>query len=175
MTTSLTRTDAEPEAPRFHSVEARPHRIIVGRLLPGADLIGGLEDVCDRHGLRYAAVSFAYGSLSSAGFKTLQVTAKSAPRAVLTLTTVDRRVEFLAGQGLICDNGETGRATHLHGSISDETGQVLGGHFEPGLNPVYNNMDFTLTELLGVRLSRTWDAETDTVEMVVQQWEDDDQ
>lgn len=160
--------DSSEGAPaRFSSAEAQSNRVIVGRLLPGADLIGGLEAVCDAHGVTYAAVAFAYGSLSSAGFKVLRIRPETGPRPVLTLTTVDRRVEFLGGQGLICDDGNGGRATHLHGSISDETGQVLGGHFEPGMNPIYNNLDFTLTELVGVTLSRAWDAETQTVEMIV--------
>jgi hypothetical protein len=153
----------------FHSVEATTNRVIVGRLLPGADLIQGLEDVCDRHGVRYAAVVFAYGSLSSAGYKILQRPREGGERPVLTLERIDRRVEFLGGQGLVCRDDDEGRATHLHGCVSDQTGQVMGGHFERGLNPVYNNMDFTLHELLGVALIRRWDAQTDTVEMVVEQ------
>lgn len=154
----------------FHSVEARPNRIIVGRLLPGADLIHGLEAVCDLHGIRYASIASAYGSLSSASFKILQVRSDNGPRPTLTPHHIDRRVEFLGGQGLICDDGNGQRATHLHGAVSDETGQVMGGHFEPGVNPVYNNMDFTLTELLEVQLSRVWDEETGTVEMGVKQF-----
>jgi uncharacterized protein len=150
----------------FHSVEARSDRVIVGRLLPGADLIQGLEAVCDHHGIRFAAIAFAYGSLSSAAFKTLQIPA-GGDHPVLTLERVDRRVEFLGGQGLICRNDDGDRATHLHGSVADESGQVLGGHFEPGLNPVFNNLDFTLQELSGVDLVRRWDAQTQTVEMVV--------
>jgi predicted DNA-binding protein with PD1-like motif len=166
-------TDHGQPTELFHSVEATTDRVIVGRLLPGADLIQGLEAVCDRHGVRFAAVAFAYGSLSSAGFKTLQIPAEGGDRPILTLTRVDRRVEFLGGQGLICRDDDGGRATHLHGCVSDETGQVLGGHFERGLNPVYNNLDFTLHELRGVDLVRRWDAQTDTVEMVVQQGETD--
>jgi predicted DNA-binding protein with PD1-like motif len=91
---------------------------------------------------------------------------------VLTLERVDRRVEFLGGQGLICRDDDGARATHLHGSVADETGRVLGGHFERGLNPVYNNMDFTLHELSGVDLVRRWDPQTETVEMVVAQGEE---
>jgi uncharacterized protein len=161
-----------PTASPFHSAQAGAGRIIVGRLLPGADLIAGLEAACDHHGVRFAAVAFAYGSLSSAGFKTLQTPAGS-DRPLLTLRRVDGRLEFLGGQGLICRGDDGARATHLHGCVSDETGQVLGGHFERGLNPVYNNMDFTLTELLGIDLIRRWDQETDTVEMVVVQGAED--
>jgi hypothetical protein len=154
---------------RFHSVEASAGRILVGRLLPGTDLITGLEAVCDRHGVEYASVNFAYGSLSSAGFKTLQILSQDDPRPRLELLRVDRRVEFLGGQGLVCKGPDGKRATHLHGCVADESGRVLGGHFEPALNPVYNNMDFTLQELHDVELTRQADEETDTVEMTVRQ------
>ncbi len=154
--------------PRFAAVEARSGRVVVGRLLPGADLIEGIEAICDRYGIRYAAVNFAYGSLAQAGFKFLQVPSPG-QRAVLVPHTVDKRVEFLAGQGLVCDDGEGRRATHLHGAVSDETGAVTGGHFEKGQNPIYNNLDVTLIELLGVRLTRRWDEETNTVEMEVEE------
>jgi uncharacterized protein len=152
---------------RFSSVEGRLGRVVTGRLLPGTDLIRGLEEVCDKHALGYAAVVSAYGSLASAGFKVLEISSEARGRAVLVPKRVGRRVEFLAGEGLVCDDGEKGRATHLHGAVSDETGTVQGGHFEPDQNPVYNNLDFTLVELLGVRLSRVWEPETATVEMVV--------
>jgi predicted DNA-binding protein with PD1-like motif len=81
---------------------------------------------------------------------------------------VEKRVEFMGGQGLICEDGRGRRATHLHGSISDETGAVLGGHFDRDQNPVFNNMDFVLQELLGVRLIREHDPVTNTVEMRVE-------
>jgi len=74
----------------------------------------------------------------------------------------------MGGQGLICVTPEGKRATHLHGSISDETGTVKGGHFVVGRNPVFNNMDFVLQELRDVRLVRAHDPVTDTVEMSVE-------
>ncbi len=148
---------------RFESVEARSGRVVVGRLLPGADLMEGLEAVCDEHKIAFAAIEFAYGSLSSARFKFLQ--RPEGGRAVLVEHAVDARVEFIAGQGLVCEDGHGRRATHLHGAISDDTGTVFGGHFVPGGNPIYNNLDFMLVELVGVRLVREHDPETDTVEM----------
>lgn len=148
---------------RHDSIEATTGRAVIGRLLPGADLIGGLEAVCDEHGLDYASIDFAYGSLSRATFKFLQ--RPDGGRAVLVEHAIDDRVEFIAGQGLVCRDAEGRRATHLHGAISDDAGRVLGGHFVPGGNPVYNNLDFKLVELRGVRLVRQHDPETDTVEM----------
>lgn len=151
---------------RLEAVAANPGRILVGRLHPGSDLIGGLERACDIHTVRFAAVVACYGSLSSARFKLLQlVPGEERPR--LVGHKVDERVEFMGGQGLVCENESGRRETHLHGSISDASGAVLGGHFVPGENAVYNNMDFVLQELLGVRLVRAHDVETDTVEMRV--------
>ena len=151
-------------------VEARsttPGRLVVGRLHPGTDLIRGLEQACDEHGIRFAAVISCYGSLSAAGFKFLQIPGgESRPR--LMPHRVEKRVEFMGGQGLVCETPEGSRATHLHGSISDETGVVLGGHFDSDENPVFNNMDFVLQELTDVRLIREHDPMTNTVEMRVE-------
>jgi hypothetical protein len=150
----------------FSAVEARGGRIVVGRLLPGADLIRGLENVCDQHAIRFAAVVFAYGSLASASFKTLQhVPGKERPE--LLPRTIDDRVEFLGGQGLVCRNDQGKRETHLHGSIANSDGIVLGGHFNRDENPIFNNMDYALAELLDVDLVRRWDEHTQTVEMTV--------
>lgn len=151
----------------FEAVEAGIGRVLVGRLHPGADLILGLEAVCDAHGVRFAAITAAYGSLSSAGFKFLQhVEGEGRPR--LVGHSVEDRVEFMSGQGLICERLDGSRETHLHGSVSDASGAVTGGHFNPGENPVYNNMDFVIQELLGVRLVRDHDPVTDTIEMRVE-------
>jgi predicted DNA-binding protein with PD1-like motif len=152
---------------QFDARAARPGRVVVGRLLPGTDMVAGLEAACDEHGVRFAAVVSCYGSLSSAGFKFLQLP-PGEPRPTLVGHRVDERVEFMGGQGLICETPDGARATHLHGSISDATGAVKGGHFVTGENPVYNNMDFVLQELLDVRLIREHDPETDTIEMRVE-------
>jgi predicted DNA-binding protein with PD1-like motif len=146
---------------------ARAGRIVVGRLHPGTDLIRGLEAACDIHGVRFAAVVSCYGSLSAAGFKFLRLPdGETRPR--LMPHQVDERVEFMGGQGLVCETVDGGRETHLHGSISDATGAVTGGHFVPDANPVFNNMDFVLQELLDVRLIREHDPVTDTIEMRVE-------
>ena len=151
---------------RLEVVAATPGRVLVGRLHPGTDLIDGLEAACDAHGIRFASVTSCYGSLSMAGFKILQlVPGEERPR--LVPHQLAERVEFMGGQGLICESTDGARETHLHGSVSDARGVVSGGHFVAGENPVYNNMDFVLQELLGVRLIRAHDAETDTVEMRV--------
>jgi predicted DNA-binding protein with PD1-like motif len=151
----------------FEAEPSRVGRLLVGRLHPGADLIEGLEQACAAHGIRFAAVLACYGSLSAAGFKFLQ-TPQGETHPRLMPHRVEERVEFMGGQGLICEKPDGSRETHLHGSISDARGVVTGGHFVTGENPVFNNMDFVLQELLGVRLIREHDPVTDTVEMRVE-------
>jgi uncharacterized protein len=153
-------------APEIETAATQPGRRIVGRLHPGTDLIRGLEAACDAHGIRFAAVTAAYGSLSSAAFKFLQVP-PGETRARLMAHAIDQRVEFMGGQGLICETSEGLRETHLHGAVSDATGTVTGGHFVPDRNPVFNNMDIVIQELPDVRLIRTHDPVTDTIEMMV--------
>ena len=156
-------SDREPHL----SAPAANGRTIVGRLLPGTDLIEGLEAACDHHGVRFAVVLACYGSLASAEFKTLQ-RSTAGERPSLAMRRIADQVEFMGGQGLVCERPDGSRETHLHGSIADASGQVLGGHFVPGSNPVFNNMDFALQEVQGVRLVRTHDPETDTIEMRVE-------
>ncbi|MGH9105158.1 MAG: PPC domain-containing DNA-binding protein [Acidimicrobiales bacterium] len=151
---------------RFTGVEAVRGKAVVGRLLRGSDLILGLEGVCDQHGINYGAIQFAYGSLARAQFKVLSPSGDD-QTARLIDQLVDDRVEFFGGQGLICRDGEGKRATHLHGSVSDRTGRVTGGHFVAGMNPIYNNLDYLVVELGGVELVRRYDQETGTVEMEV--------
>jgi predicted DNA-binding protein with PD1-like motif len=153
-------------AERVEGAPARGGRVIVGRLHPGADLIRGLEAACDEHGVRFASIVACYGSLAGAAYEFLQVP-EGEPRARLTGVRVDEQVEFMGGQGLICEAPDGSRATHLHGSVSDATGAVSGGHFVAGGNPVYNNMDFVIQELLGVRLVRSFEAATGAPKMHV--------
>lgn len=149
----------------FEAAPATSGRTLVGRLKPGSDLILGLEAVCDNHDVGFAAIVFAYGSLTRATFKVLQ--REGDGREVLVRQDIDERLEFLGGQGLVCQDLDGRRATHLHGSVAGRSGTVLGGHFEPNHNPIYNNLDFAIVELHDVRLVRAHDAETDTVEMQV--------
>ena len=48
---------------QFHSAQGRMDRVIVARLLPGTDLLEGLQAVCEKHGLRNGVVISAIGSL----------------------------------------------------------------------------------------------------------------
>jgi predicted DNA-binding protein with PD1-like motif len=83
-------------------------------------------------------------------------------------TQIETPVAFLGGAGLVCTDNENRLDAHFHGVLENLDRAVHGGHLVAGESPVYNTVDFLLTELLGVQLVRRWDEETATVEMVVE-------
>ena len=88
------------------------------RLLPGQDLRRALEAAVAERGFRAAFVLSGIGSLSPA---VLRLAGASAVR------TLDGDVELLTLAGSIAAN-----ASHLHASVSDASGKVVGGHVVPG-------------------------------------------
>ena len=43
-----------------------PGKMIAARILPGTDLLTGLEQICDQNGVKYGAVN-CFGSFSAVG------------------------------------------------------------------------------------------------------------
>jgi len=88
------------------------------RLQPGDDLRPALEQAIRQAGCDAAFVLSGIGSLGRAGIRLAG--------AEQTLT-LDGEYEILTLAGSIASNG-----SHLHVSLSDREGRVLGGHAGPG-------------------------------------------
>jgi hypothetical protein len=88
------------------------------RLAPDADLRRALEDAVAARKCRAAIVASGIGSLR---FARLRLAGASTPKAL----TGDFEILTLAGT--IAENG-----SHLHMSVADATGRVVGGHVAPG-------------------------------------------
>ena len=73
----------------FVSVEAHKGRTIAARLLPGADLVSGIEAVCKVHHLQYGYFASVIGSLQKATY----VIAVPEPTANLGFKYCDPLVE----------------------------------------------------------------------------------
>lgn len=157
---------------RIASGDGTIGRIIVGRLLPGTDLMEGLNKLCDQYSIKHGVIVDCIGSLRKAVFKFL------IPNPKLKLGsgygepyTLDGPIEFLGGQGVITLGEDGARKIHLHGLVnrtSVEGGKpkpdyVLGGDFgvPPGSNLVLATMDITIIEVNGLNITRKYDAETE--------------
>ena len=88
------------------------------RLMPGDDLRGALEAAVAAHGCSAAFVLSGIGSLAAT-----QLRLAGAEQAC----AIDGDVEILTLSGSVAGNG-----SHLHASVADASGRVLGGHVAMG-------------------------------------------
>lgn len=133
-------------------------RVVFARLAPGEDLMEGIRFVCRKHGLRNGAILTCIGSLEKVTFGFAVLTRdpeakKGAPKH----WSPEGAVSLLGAQGIICGTDAVdGRdlSIHLHGSVQDNTGKVLGQHIEdiPGANRCFNTVELVIADLGGIEL-----------------------
>lgn len=115
------------------------------RLIPGEDVRIALRDLASAHRMEAAAITSAVGSLTQAHLR-------YANRADGMLTSGD--LEVLSLSGTLSMHG-----LHLHLSIGDRNGQMLGGHMLEGCL-VRTTLEVIVQEITGVRMLRTKDEMT---------------
>lgn len=120
-------------------------RIHVLRLGPGEELRGTLRDWAALMGVQAAFISSAVGSFSTAHLR-------YAGRADGAMTSTD--LEVLSLSGTLSVHG-----MHLHLSVADRDGRMLGGHVLDGCI-VRTTLELTVQEVDGVRMLRTKDPST---------------
>lgn len=119
--------------------------IHVLRLQPGEDVRSTLRDWAQAGKIEAAAVTSAVGSLSQAHLR-------YANRADGMMTTTD--LEVLSLSGTLSANG-----MHLHLSVADRDGHMLGGHLLEGCT-VRTTLELVIQEIDGVRMPRIPDPDT---------------
>lgn len=122
------------------------------RLLPGQDLRRSLEAAVAERGCRAAFVLSGVGSLAPT---VLRLAGASA------LTAIEGDVELLTLSGSIAP-----QASHLHASVSDVRGTVVGGHVAHGCT-VRTTAEVLLALLPDWHFTREPDAATGYDELVV--------
>lgn len=122
------------------------------RLRPGQDLRRALEAAVAERGCGAAFVLSGVGSLAPT---LLRLAGASAP------TAIDGDVELLTLSGSLAPQG-----SHLHASVSDARGTVIGGHVAYGCT-VRTTAEVLLTLLPGWHFTREPDAATGFDELVV--------
>lgn len=133
---------------------------VATRILPGTDLLTGIETVCRETGIKNASVE-CFGSFEKAGY--LYLVPK--PSAKIgsgygDIVRAEGPVEFLNGTGVVCQN-DGACDIHFHATMCDKTGKVFGGHLVKGENPVLTTVDMIINEILDVQMIRKYDEETD--------------
>jgi len=149
------------ESIRIQAVTSEAGKRIVGRLLPGTDLITGIEAMCQQHQVTSATIVSVIGSLTQAQlvYAVPDETGKIGIR-YHDPVTVGGPLEILACQGIIGQSEQGALSVHLHGLISDPGMRVVGGHFLNGGNPVLATAEILIQQCSDVRMIREQDDET---------------
>jgi predicted DNA-binding protein with PD1-like motif len=145
---------------RFLAAEGRCDRVIAARLRPGTDLIGGIAAVCRVHNIKQGYISCVIGSLKQVEY-VLPVTDASTPSGIRYCDPIrlGGPIEFISGQGVICQSPDGELLIHFHGCFCDPDGKTLAGHFSAGGNPVLVTAEMILTEISGTHMMRRPDPE----------------
>ena len=109
------------------------------RLKPGEDLFLGMEQFIARHNIHTAAIMTCVGSLSKAMIRFADQQ---------YVTSLEGSFEIVSLVGVLTDDG-----SHIHVSLSDQTGHVVGGHLKPGAI-VHTTAEVALMPIMDVRVTR---------------------
>jgi predicted DNA-binding protein with PD1-like motif len=143
---------------RFQSIESKVTRVISGRLLPGTELIGGIQSMCMDNGLKCGVVVCGIGSLANARL-TYAVNRGEIGIKYSDPITISGPFELLSCQGIIGHTSSGEFSIHLHGIISDSDMKLYGGHFTEGCK-VLATVEIGIMELPYADLLREYDEET---------------
>lgn len=114
-------------------------RVAYARIAPNEDLILGVEKLCLAEGFKNAFVRGALGSLVDACLGTLDGNC---------LQIKGPAVEIVSLAGEVRSNDDGSLSASLSGVVADTEGNVYGGPFVAGSNPICMTFEVTLEEWL---------------------------
>lgn len=117
----------------------RMGRVAYARIAPNEDLVLGVEKLCLAEGFRNAFVRGALGSLVDACLGTQDGGSRQIRGPAVEIVSLAGEVRAQA-DGSLC--------AALSGVVADPQGQVYGGPFVPGANPICMTFEVTLEEWL---------------------------
>lgn len=144
-----------------HTKESNIKRIIVGRIPKDIDLMTGIKEVCNAHGVKHGYITSLLGSLKTGRF--IYAVPKEGAQLGFVYSepvNLEGPLELLAGQGLVGleDTGEL--SVHLHMLVSDSYMRVFGGHFIEGGNIIAATAEIVIHEIEDAEFIRSFDEET---------------
>lgn len=107
------------------SIQTEIKRVIFAKMEPGEDVLGAIEEVARKHGVRSGQLSLI-GAISQAKLGYFH-----RESAEYRDFTVDEDVEVVSCIGDISTH-EGNQVVHAHMIVADETGNCWGGHLLPG-------------------------------------------
>ena len=128
-------------------------QVLALRLQPGQDLRQSLQQFALAQSIQAGFILSAIGSLQSAAIRFADQ-----PTSQCLL----RKFELLSLQGTLSPAG-----IHLHATIADATGQVLGGHVDNGCI-IYTTAEIVIGNCADQQFLRVMDEQTGYLELAIQ-------
>ena len=146
---------------RIQTVQSKHGKSVIGRLLPGTDLIKGIEKICRDNQIDRGTIITAIGSLIHAEIVYLIPDEKTRLGAkYVEPVRIEGPLELLSGQGMIGQAKDGKLCIHLHGLMSGPDMKVYGGHFVENGNPTLATVEIMVQENLDIQMVRDHDEET---------------
>jgi predicted DNA-binding protein with PD1-like motif len=146
---------------RIQTTVTQKGRRIIGRILPGSDLIQGVKKLCREHNVRFGIIISIIGSLRRSEFicplpdiSNIMGIRYSDP------VQIEGPIELLSCQGTVGLTEEGDQDIHMHAVISDPTMRVYGGHLLDKGNPVLGTGEILIQECDDAKILRVHDEET---------------
>lgn len=136
-------------------------KVLMIRVLPGSDVIEGIEEACQDLDIKNGAICSCIGSLQKASFLIAVPLKTKVGAGYSDPINLDGPLELLSAQGTIGQEQNGDLFIHMHGLLSDQDGNVHGGHLIKGKNPVLITCEIMISQVKGVKVVRTYDPDVD--------------
>ncbi|WP_051681343.1 PPC domain-containing DNA-binding protein [Virgibacillus alimentarius] len=143
---------------KSHSYKAEAGFSVFGSLAQGVDLMEGILEECEKHGIRSGKVT-CIGSLKKVGYVLFETGEDGMPTGYGKEMEIPRIVEMIQCTGFICEDENGELDLHLHGIVIEESGKISAGHFLRGKNPTLITVEFQIASAGEVRATRTYDED----------------
>lgn len=148
----------EKEKKMITSAQGMFKKVVAARFSPGEDLLLGMEQLCEEHGIRSGVILSGIGSFRVAKFCDIQKIPGSPTGIGYGEPYVKELVELVTISGSICRDEQDKVQIHTHCAFSDKEGHTFGGHLVEG-SKVLITADIVIAEMEGLSLERYFDDE----------------
>lgn len=147
----------------FESACGKTNRIVTARILPGVDLLDGIEKICKKHQIKYGYIAAAVGSFKKVAFKYVSRLYNKLGEGHATFIEIEGPHDMLSGQGIIAASLDGKNIDiHFHAVLTDRLDRACGGHIKPG-TIILSTVDIVIIEMLGIKAIREIDPKTGIV------------
>ena len=143
----------------METAEGKLGKTIAVRLRPGTDVLLGLTEACERHGINNGVIVSAIGSLNGVRFCSVDALPDTkAGYGYSEVLSLEGPIELTGASGIICHDRENKTNLHVHVTLSDPKGRAFGGHLTEGTK-VLLTLDAVIGEIDGIIMGREFNDE----------------